>query len=321
VALKTVGECAPELVDVVHAPEHEYWLVHIRAAIKALAGNVTLRALLHLLDRRGFPHKRETLRKMLGRMNLVWKCKTRTTFLSDSHRQARVEFATKLLQHRELLHLIVFTDEKFFTPGGVNKRTWMPKGTKMYDRSDRREGIMGFLMISCHGKWSMYWYEPREKINGKRYLETVQKYCCSPITWFGDDHPTAPLVFQEDNAPCHFAAEQAVEKRQALREANLVPLCEAYGLKWPSKSPDLSPIENVWAWLDFKVRANPVYSHKQLKHVVNQHLESAEGQLVVAKMMASFVTRLEKVIKMHGANVQNTDPRDVRALPCNIDAP
>ena len=100
-----------------------------------------------------------------------------------------------------------------------------------------------------------------------------------------------------------------------------MPLCEAYGLKWPSKSPDLSPIENVWAWLDFKVRANPVYSHKQLKHVVNQHLESAEGQLVVAKMMASFVTRLEKVIKMHGANVQNTDPRDVRALPCNIDAP
>ncbi|KAF0712956.1 hypothetical protein AaE_011906 [Aphanomyces astaci] len=54
------------------------------------------------------------------------------------------------------------------------------------------------------------------------------------------------FVFQQDNASIHASAET----KAFLAEQN-VPL-----LSWPSLSPDLNPIENVWGYLVRKVYVN-----------------------------------------------------------------
>ena len=54
--------------------------------------------------------------------------------------------------------------------------------------------------------------------------------------WFPNEHP---FVFMQDGAPCHTAK---LIKAFLLKEK--IPL-----LPWPGNSPDMNPIENVWALL------------------------------------------------------------------------
>jgi transposase len=79
--------------------------------------------------------------------------------------------------------------------------------------------------------------------------------------------PNAVLItdgdytFMQDNASIHASAST-----QSFLEVNKIKI-----LNWPSKSPDLNPIENLWGWLTRKV-----YAHgKQFKH--DNDLKSAVG--------------------------------------------
>jgi transposase len=83
------------------------------------------------------------------------------------------------------------------------------------------------------------------------YLTTLQDYLLPQIPqWYG----AAPCVFQQDNAPCH----KAHSVMNFLNEQNLTLL------QWPPYSPDLSPIENLWAIVKRKVHSQSTKSKPEL---------------------------------------------------------
>lgn len=59
----------------------------------------------------------------------------------------------------------------------------------------------------------------------------------------------AGFVLQQDNDPCHGVAQSEIAKWNDRRGSGVVRLLE----NWPGNSPDLSPIENVWSWVDSEV--------------------------------------------------------------------
>ena len=107
------------------------------------------------------------------------------------------------------------------------------------------------------------------------------------------------FIFMQDNAPCH----KATAILEFLQE-NQVSV-----MKWPAQSPDLNPIENLWA--DFKARF-----HKRFTELFNHPSKSVEaryrysavleevwytqGQEMIDALLESMPKRVQAVLEANG---------------------
>ena len=96
------------------------------------------------------------------------------------------------------------------------------------------------------------------------------------------------VIFQQDNARPHTA-----RLTTQYLQANNVDVME-----WPSKSPDLSPIEQVWGLLDRRVRQRPVQPQtlRQLQHALVQEWNNIPMN-VIRRYIRSMRRRCRAVIQ------------------------
>ena len=89
--------------------------------------------------------------------------------------------------------------------------------------------------VSAHCKLPLI--EIRGNLNSHRYVNEILEASAIPHL---DNHPLADRpIFQQDGATSHTAGISM----DCLRQ-NAVDV-----LEWPAKSPDQSPIENIWDWI------------------------------------------------------------------------
>lgn len=106
-------------------------------------------------------------------------------------------------------------------------------------------------------------------------------------------------IFQQDNAPAH-KANGSIDELVRLMGGNPARVV----LKWPPISPDLSWIENVWAWAERELqkRRAGIKTLEELSKAVEQILGS-----IPSAMLESYVkgmtNRLQEVIKRGGAPI------------------
>ena len=101
-------------------------------------------------------------------------------------------------------------------------------------------------------------------------------------------------VMQQDNDPTHRGAP-AVVQRWARAQGIQVSVLG----NWPPNSPDLNPIENVWAYVQRRVDARGCKDFKSFERAVLEEMRQVPKQLL-SRLYASMGTRLQKVIALSG---------------------
>ena len=103
-------------------------------------------------------------------------------------------------------------------------------------------------------------------------------------------------VLQQDNDPAHFKAGIIIadhNRREMGSRIELLP-------HWPGNSPDLSPIENLWAYVDAEVAKKGCKTFEEFKPAVDLTFASIPRSMC-QKLIASVSERLTKCIEYEGA--------------------
>ena len=100
------------------------------------------------------------------------------------------------------------------------------------------------------------------KINSEKYIEMVKEYIEPEL-----EASEVSLIFMQDNAPCH----KTRATLDYLRQNNIQTF------DWPPQSPDLNPIEHIWAIIKQKLYAE--------KHFPKNRNELIKECLIFGKIL------------------------------------
>lgn len=111
--------------------------------------------------------------------------------------------------------------------------------------------------FSCLGKTKLVFCDGKQK--SMNYIDTLKE----GLLPFIQVHKKKKLKLQQDNAPIHTSTETT-----NFIKAKKIPV-----LPWPSKSPDLNPMENMWAILVEKIYKNgrQFQTKEQLKKAIQKY--------------------------------------------------
>ena len=183
-----------------------------------------------------------TVNNCLQHMGLVNRMRQHKPLLLHWNRQQQLAWACKKQQWTtDNWKNVFFTDEtKLLVVGGyVNQKCWVCNGTKAPNVATLQGGggcIMVWAAFSCERVLPLEWIEGT--LNSTRYIALLERamlphYCCHRV----------PRILQQDNAPAHCAGATSTWFSNWRIEV----------LDWPTQSPDLNPIENLFSIFKYKL--------------------------------------------------------------------
>ena len=259
-----------------------------------------------------------TIRRMLKAANLWCVAPRFEPLLTRAHKANRVAFATQNMHTN--WQRVMFTDSKYFymhpnRKGGLKQ--WVAKGTRPIMHTVKNNqcvhvymGVTAFgattpiFATGTTGRPSQF-IDPRTQRAHRGVCALEYQHVILPrLIQDGSQLFSQSLlhagnwVFQQDGASVH----RAVHSTQLV--AQLVP----GGLlqNWPPNSPDLSWIENIWAWMEHQLRRRPVCCNaRELEALIMDIWEDLveHNVHILRNCVASMSRRMREVIGNNGAHV------------------
>lgn len=237
----------------------------------------------------------QTIRDFLHKNNIHCRRPAKKVELTAQHAELRVNFCRENLERD--WSTVIFTDEKVFsTSQDTKKLVWRPNGTR-FNRENivpvRRTGRISLAYwgwMSAAGPGELTRVET--KMNAEEYVRILEDVLLPSVRVIYPEPERIVLV--QDNAAVHTC-------RRVRAWFDTHPEVEL--LRWPAKSPDLNPIENLWAIMSntWDTQGVPVpRTRGNLDQHVSNIWEGFRGIPVCSNLVASMPRRLQRTIDSNG---------------------
>lgn len=254
---------------------------------------VKLDVIVEKLAAEGTSVSKRTIQRCLNKNGLHSRRPRRTPLHKPCHVAARLNFARGHLDKEEVFwDRVLWSDETKIELFGHNdvKRIWRKNGEAFLPKNT--------VPTVKHGGGSvMFWGSFSSSGTGKLVVIDGIMKSDDYIAILDENLKVSARnlglgkrwVFQQDNDPKHKS-----KATTAWLQKNKVTV-----LPWPSMSPDLNPIENLWQELKVRVNNRAPKNLQELKRVAVEEWNSISPE-TTANLIKNYKNRLLSVIKMKG---------------------
>lgn len=199
-----------------------------------------------VLEETGIDVSKRTMERELKRLGFVYRPIKQKITLKAIHKKNRLFFCEKWLATSLDWSKVVFSDEKKFSFDGPDNWCSYTEEVSKINRKKRQQGGGSIMVWGCVlPDGFIYLLQTIGRQKSSNYCDLMENFVAP---FLNNKFEGQNYYFQQDNCSIH------VSKKSIPRLKNLFPNI----LEWPSRSPDLNIMENVW-----KMISDHVYDKKQ----------------------------------------------------------
>ncbi len=234
----------------------------------------------------------QTVRNVIHASGGIGSFQTKKPFISERNRIKRVEWATEHLNWSvRKWKQVLWSDESPFVlryKGRV--RVWRFENDDPYDTRLLKGTVKHDKKVMVWGCFSWWGTGDLHRVigimNAQKYRQILIHHMVpSANLLFGDKK----WIFQQDNDPKHTAR---VTKNYFRNKGLIV-------LEWPSQSPDLNPIENLWAIFDKSLQNRHPSNEVELMEILQDSWDNIALK-TLRSLIKSMSRRCQAVIDANG---------------------
>lgn len=248
----------------------------------------TLRELSELFDL-----STTTIRHILNDDGIKYYSKIAITSLTEKHKQDRVFFASRFANlFYAQMPVIIFTDESYVEVNLGGTGIWRRRGEyppgSFYEKDPHPIKCMVWGGIGPRG-FRTNFVKFEGKIDALAYIQMLHNNNIygQIVNHFGPN-----FIFQQDNARPH-TAQLTTEYLNTYFPNRL---------HWPAKSPDLSPIEQLWDYMKGKIRGTRFNNSDELFNRLQMEWNSIPDN-VIHSCYSSFLARCQVCVEINGESL------------------
>ena len=180
---------------------------------------------------------------------------------------------------------VIFSDESKFQMYRITQKQWGKKRDTI-PVPKHPPSLMIWEAISLNGEKKLEIVSGT--IDSDKYISILDKN----LLWMTNHYYPNELLFQQDNAPCHIS-----KKTMGWLQSKNIRV-----LGWPPGSPDLNPIENLWAIIKHKVELENPKNVSDLKEKISKIWNEIPYE-ILGSLIRSVPEGLQKCIEVNGETI------------------
>lgn len=234
----------------------------------------------------------KTIRNRLHEAGLFSYWTTKKPFINKKNRIARVKWAKIHLHWKKEWRNLLFSDESpFVLRFGPKRRIWRQHNER-YSPKSLTGSVKHDIKINVWGAMCYNGVSKLVNINGN-----LDQYQYQDIL-LHDMIPSSQQLFKKSNGSFTFQMDND-PKHTAKGTTEFLDMAGIRVIDWPSNSPDLNPLENLWSILDYKCKDRTPLNQKELFSILNDTWKSLNIDLLHT-LIDSMPQRCQAVIDSKG---------------------